>query len=166
MSMLTLPKLIERAPQSYVALRRTVRLPFGSVVDATLPELWRWIGAHDIEPVGPPFFKYNLIDMDAENEIEFGVPTATVLQPDGEVVTGTLPGGRYASITYRGHYDRLIEVTAMLQGWMSLQGYRSESEQTPEGERFASRLEIYPTDPQELPDPDDWETVLAFKVRE
>ena len=117
MAMLTFPKIIERQPQPYLAIRRIVQRPFGDAVDATLPRLWQWIGAHGVEPVGPPFFKYNLIDMEADMEIEFGVPTDTVLDADAEVVTGTLPGGRYASLTYRGHYDQLMEVTAMLKAW-------------------------------------------------
>src|ERR1700761_2789901 len=102
--MLTLPKIIERDAQPYVAMRRTVTMPFGSVVDATMPKLWQWIGEHRVEPVGPPFFKYNVIDMANELEIEFGAPTATVLTADDQVVTGTLPAGRYATITYHGPY--------------------------------------------------------------
>lgn len=65
--MLTLPRIIERDAQPYVAIRRTVKMPFGEVVDATLPKLWQWIGGHHVEPVGPPFFKYNVI-----SEYQFG----------------------------------------------------------------------------------------------
>lgn len=162
--MMTLPKIVERQAQPYVALRRTVKVPFGPVIDATLPRLWQWIGDHHVEPVGPPFFKYNLIDMENELEIEFGAPTDRVLPPDGEVVTGTLPAGRYAMLTYHGPYDNLREVTAMLIGWVNERGEEFDIEQTPRGERFASRLEIYPNDPREVPDPADWETVLAFKL--
>ncbi len=164
--MLTLPKIVERPAQPYVAMRRTVKIPFGEVIDATLPRLWQWIGDHHVEPAGPPFFKYNLIDMASELEIEFGAPTATLLQPDELVVTGTLPAGRYATLTYHGHYDNLMEVTAVLIGWAREQGLQFDMEATPKGDRFASRLEIYPNDPKEVPNPEDWETVLLFKLKD
>ena len=164
--MLTLPKIIERAAQPYVALRRIVKIPFGATVDATMPKLWQWIGEHHIEPVGPPFFKYNLIDMVSELEIEFGAPTASVPMADGEAVVGTLPAGRYATLTYHGHYDKLRDVNAVLIGWMKEEGLGFDMEPTNVGNRFACRLEIYPNDPREVPEPENWETVLAFKLKE
>jgi len=162
--MLTLPKIVERKAQPYVAMRRKANIPFGAVIDATMPKLWQWIEDHRVEPTGPPFFKYNLIDMAREMEIEFGAPTTTLLEPDDQVVTGTLPAGRYATITHHGHYDNLMEVNAVLIGWVNQHGYKLDMEPTSEGERFASRIEIYPNDPREVPNPEDWETVLAFKL--
>jgi DNA gyrase inhibitor GyrI len=162
--MLTLPKIVERAAQPYVAMRRMVRMPFGSTVDATMPKLWKWIGDHRVEPAGPPFFKYNVIDMANELEMEFGAPTLTVLTADTEVVTGILPAGRYATLTYHGNYSNLVEVNAVLIGWCNLHRYKFDMEPTPKGDRFACRLEMYPNDPREVPNPDDWETVLAFKL--
>jgi effector-binding domain-containing protein len=140
--MLSLPKIIERDAQPYVAIRRTVKMPFAEVVDATLPKLWQWIGGHHVEPVGPPFFKYNVIDMANELEIEFGAPTRAVLEPDEQVVTGTLPAGRYASLTYHGPYDNLVEVNAVLIGWANLHQYKFDMEPTPKGDRFACRLRV------------------------
>ena len=163
--MLTLPKIIDRPAQPYVAMRRTVTMPFGDVIDATMPKLFQWIGDHHVEPTGPPFFKYNVIDMASELEIEFGVPTARVLPPDEAVVTGTLPAGRYATLTYHGHYDNLVEVTSVLIGWAKLHQIDFDMEATPKGDKFACRLEIYPNDPREVPNPEDWETILAFKVK-
>lgn len=37
---------------------------------------------------------------------------------------------------------------------------------TPEGERFASRLETYTNGPDEEPDPGKWETIIEIKVRD
>jgi effector-binding domain-containing protein len=163
-AVLTLPKIVDRPAQPYVAIRRTVKLPFGEVIDTTLPKLWTWIGDHRVEPAGPPFFKYNRIDMATELEIEFGAPTTTLLQPDDLVVTGTLPAGKYATLTYHGHYDKLVEVTGVLLGWAMERGLKFDMEATPQGDVFASRLEIYPNDPREVTNPDDWETVLMFKL--
>lgn len=163
---MTLPKLVERQAQPYVAMRRTVKIPFGDTIDATMPKLWRWIGEHHVEPVGPPFFKYNVIDMANGIEMEFGAPTAEVLAADDDVVTGTLPAGQYATITYHGHYDQLVDVTAVLIGWVAERGLKFDVQPTPNGDRFAGRIEIYPNDPREVTNPDDWETILAFKLAE
>ena len=164
--MLTLPKIVERKPQPYVGIRRTVSIPFGSVVDATMPKLFQWLGAHGIEPAGPPFFKYNVIDMAKGLEIEFAVPTATLLQPDDTVVVGTLPAGRYATLTFHGHYDKLMDATAVLIGWAKERGVAWDSEMTPAGEKFAARFEVFPNDPREVPNPDDWETEIWIKTRD
>ena len=164
--MLSLPKIVERQAQPYVALRRTVKIPFGDAVDATMPKLWKWIGDHHVEPVGPPFFKYNIIDMANGLEIEFGAPTAKLLSADDEIVSGTLPAGRYATLTYHGHYDGLMEATGVLIDWAGEHGRKFDMQPTPKGDKFACRLEIYPNDPREVPEPENWETILAFKLAE
>jgi effector-binding domain-containing protein len=163
---LTLPRIVERKAQPYVAIRRVVKIPFGDVIDATLPRLFQWIGANGIEPAGPPFFKYNVIDMANDLEMEFGVPTATLLQPDDVVVTGALSAGRYATVTNHGHYDQLMDATAVLIGWAKERGIQWDVEETAMGDKFAGRFEVYPNDPREVPNPDDWETEIWIKLRD
>ncbi|MDR3472030.1 MAG: GyrI-like domain-containing protein [Devosia sp.] len=163
--MLTLPKIVERGAQPYVAIRRTVKIPFGDVIDATMPKLFQWLAANGVEPAGPPFFKYNVIDMANDLEMEFGVPTSTLRDPDGVVVTGTLPAGRYATVVNHGHYDQLMDATMVLIGWAKERGLSWDVEQTPKGDKFAGRFEVYPNDPREVPNPDDWETEIWIKLR-
>ena len=163
--MMTETRIEERPAQPYVALRRTVGIPFSDVVDATLPELWRWLETHDSGPVGPPFFKYNLINMPNLLEIDFGVPLATLPAADGEVVTGVLPAGRYATLTFHGPYDQLTAANGVLIDWALEQELEFDAESTPQGERFACRFESYTNDPREVQNPADWETVLYYKLR-
>ena len=164
--MLTSTRITERAAQPYVAMRRRVTIPFGAVIDATLPELFRWLEIHGVEPAGPRFFKYNVIDMARELELEFGVPTSGPVAGDAATVFGTLPAGRYATLTLHGHYDKLIDATGVLIDWVRGRGLAFDSEVTPEGERFVGRFEIYPNDPGEVPNPDDWETEIWIKLQE
>jgi effector-binding domain-containing protein len=163
--MLTEPRVVERAAQPYVAIRRTVGIPFSDVVDATLPKLWQWLERHGLEPAGPPFFKYDLIKMPDRLEIEFGAPVAALPATDGEIVAGVLPAGRYATLTYHGPYDQLTGANGALINWAMAQKLEFDAESTPEGERFACRLESYTNDPREVPDPANWETVLYYKLR-
>ncbi len=162
----TEPKIIMREAQPYVAMRRHVLLPFDDdTIDAILPRLWDWLAAHAVEPAGPAFLKYDLVDPQHGVDIEFGAPTAALLVPDAETVVGTLPAGRYASLTYHGHYRNLMPVTAELLHWMAARGESLDAQATPQGDRFAARLEIYTNDPREVLEPENWETVLAFKLR-
>ena len=161
--MLTLPKIVERSAQPYVAIRQQVRMPFGEAVDRAFPEVFGWLEANGMRPAGAPFIKYNVIQM-PRLELEFGVPVEAASKSDGRVLAGTLPGGRYATLTYWGAYDNLMDVNAVLIGWAKEKGIRWDAVETPNGDRFAGRLEIYETDPREEPDQSKWKTEVAIRL--
>lgn len=163
--MLTQPRIAERRAQPYLGMRRTVEIPFGDVVDATMPRLFQWVDSHEIEPAGAPFFKYNRIDMARGLEIEFAVPTAAPVAGDDAVVVGMLAAGRYATLTHHGPYDQLVGATAALLDWIEAQGLVPDAQATPDGDRFAARFEVYTNDPREVPDPKDWETEIWIKLK-
>jgi effector-binding domain-containing protein len=163
--MLTVPKIVELAEQPYLAIAVAVTIPFEKTIDRVVPELFGWLGQRGVEPAGPLFFKYDLIAM-PKLEIQFGVPTSGRIVGDGRIVAGVLPAGRYVELTYFGRYDNLMDVTAMLVGWAKEKGIRWDATEGADGDRFASRLEIYPTDPASEPDPEKWETILRFKVKD
>jgi hypothetical protein len=48
-------------------------------------------GERDAVPSGPPFWKYNVIDMASNLEVEAGVPVAQPLTGNGRVIAGALP---------------------------------------------------------------------------
>ena len=151
--MLTLPRIAERPAQPYIAIREQVRIPFGAIIDRVIPELMKRANELGIEDPGPVFFKYNIIRM-PELEVEFGMPTKQPL------------AGTYASLLYTGHYDNLMEVTALLIGWAKQKGLEWDAETLADGDHFACRLEAYINSPAEEPDPAKWETVLEFKLRD
>lgn len=160
---LTLPVLEQRAAQPYAAVRRAVTIPFDAAIGPAVDEVLAWLAAQHIEPSGPFFIKYNLIDM-PRLEVEFGFATPDLLPAAEGIVTGILPAGRYQTLTYHGHYDELVHVTAMFQAWGAVEGVAYDSEPTPAGERFAARLEFYTNDMTSL-SPAEWETILICKVR-
>ncbi len=161
--MLTLPRIVERSSQPFVAFREQVTVPFNDVVDRAYGELFGWLAAKGIAPAGAPFIKYNLIAM-PELELEFGVPTAVPVPANGRVVAGALPAGRYATVSYWGGYENLMDVNAVLIGWAKEKGLKWDAVETPAGDRFASRLEIYETDPRQEPDQNKWQTDVAIKL--
>ncbi len=117
------PRIVARAGQPYVAVRRQVTMDTIATAADLIPGLFGWLAARGIPPAGAPFLKYNVIDMARRLEVEAGVPVAAPVDGDDEVLAGTLPAGRYVSVAYLGH-----------------------------------------TNPAEVPDPDEWETELAFRL--
>jgi effector-binding domain-containing protein len=162
--MLTLPTIIERTAQPYVAIKERVTPPFNATLDRVVPELFGWLGQRGIEPAGPLFFKYNFTEMGRPLEIEFGLPTATKVDGDARVMSGTLPAGRFASLTYFGPYENLFDANAVLIGWAKEKSIRWDIAATPEGEKFGCRLEIYKTDPGAEPNSEKWETEVAIRI--
>jgi hypothetical protein len=65
-------------------------------------------------------------------------------------------------LTHVGHYDGLVEANEALQRWARTEGLAWAMEETDHGDRFGSRLEVYLTDPASEPDPEKWETDVAY----
>lgn len=159
------PIVVERPAQPYVAIRAQVTMQtMDSILPPLMPQVFAWLGERGIPPAGPPFWKYNVIDMDRLLEVEVGVPVATPVDGDDRVLAGVLPAGRYVTLRHTGHPDGLIDVIASLQEWAKREGLAWDRADTPDGERWAARLEIYETDPAVEPDMNKWTTQLAFRL--
>jgi effector-binding domain-containing protein len=158
------PQIQTRAEQPYVAIRTRVAMSGLAGVGARLGEVFDFLGKGGVLPVGPPFFKYNVIDMAAELEVEGGVPVAEPVEGDGQIISGVIPAGRYATVSHVGHPDELFDVTSSLLDWATRQGLRWDMTPGEGGEHWAGRLEFYLTDPSQEPDMNKWETQLAFKL--
>jgi effector-binding domain-containing protein len=161
---LTAPRIVDRDEQPYAAVEASVTMEggFGEVIESSLATVGARLETLGIQPTGPPFVRYNLIDMEGRLEIEIGVPVAEPIAEGGGIVSGTLPGGRYGSLTYVGHYDGLVDANEALQQWAREHGLTWAMSETDHGDRFASRIEMYVTDPDEDPDPAKWETEVAY----
>jgi len=102
--------------------------------------------------------------MTAELEVEAGVPVVEPMEGGGQIISGVLPAGRYATVSHVGHPDELLDVTGSLLDWATRKGLRWDVTPGQGGEHWASRLEFYLTDPSQEPDMNKWETQLAFKL--
>lgn len=164
--MLTLPTIIDREAQAYVAVRRSIPMAeLGSIAAATHDIVIDFVRDTAGVEGGAPFIKYDLIDMEGTMELEFGVPITGSVEPTDEIVLGELPAGRYATVTHTGSYDELYDVTAALVGWAKERGVDWDSQPEGAGERFVSRIESYENDPGEVPE-SELVTTLYFKVRD
>lgn len=163
--MLTQPRIEERAEQPYVGIRTQVAMGgVGEVAGPLLGELFAWLGSRGLTPSGPPFFRYLSIDMERELELDVAVPIAGDVAGDERVQRRAVPAGRYATAVHTGPYDGLLDATGALLQWGADEGVTWDATPSPEGERWGARLEIYLTDPAQEPDPERFETVLAFRL--
>ena len=152
----------ERAEQPYVAVPAIVTMEtLAATLPPLLPEVFAWLAAHGRTPAGPPFWRYDVIDMDGDLEMEIGVPVAEPVEVDGgRVVAGVLPAGRYATTIHVGHPSGLYQATADLLAWAEREGHAWDAD----GKRWGCRLEEYLSDPAEVPDMNEWRTRLAFRL--
>ena len=158
------PAVVTRPPQPYVAIRRVVTMStLGEIADR-IPDVFGWAEQRGLAPTGAPFLRYLVIDMDGELEIEAGVPLATVVDGDADVVADVLPGGRYVTASEVGHPDRLVDVVSDLLEWARDRGLTWDMTTTPRGQEWGCRLEIYPTDLREEPDMNRMTNELAFRL--
>ena len=99
------PQIEQRPAQPYLGIAGRITDGVPAFVDKAFPELFRWLGEHDIEPSGPPFIRFRELDTDGEPlEIEVAAPVDDEAQGDERVSAGTLPAGRYLTLIHRGPY--------------------------------------------------------------
>ncbi|WP_405060840.1 GyrI-like domain-containing protein [Kribbella sp. NBC_01505] len=156
-----MPEIVELAERPYVALRGTVQMDGISAFADRLHEVIGWLVAREIAPNDAPFFRYEVVDMEAGLVMEIGFPVDDLHAGEGEIVTGVLPAGRYATVSHHGHPDGLMDATSDLLKWGEAEGVEWDAY----GDKWVSRLEIYLSDPREVPDMADWDTELQFKLK-
>jgi effector-binding domain-containing protein len=164
--MVTEPKFVDRNEQPYVGIRTRVNLTeMGSgVIPQLFKEVFGWLGTHGIPPSGAPFVRYHVINMTDKLDIEMGIPIAKAVPGDGRVTASVVPAGRYATLTYTGHYDGLYEANRVLIDWAKENGIAWDRWDDENGDAFRSRIEIYYNGPDMESDPAKWETEVTIKL--
>ena len=80
---ITEPSLAWRDPRPYVFVPRTVTMATIASAADELPGLFGGLAGHGLSPAGPPFLRYNVIDMEHELQLEAGVPVAAPATGEG-----------------------------------------------------------------------------------
>src|SRR5271166_1018176 len=94
------PEITERPEQPYVAIRAQVSMRQLGEVAHGIGDVFGWIASHGLAPAGPPFFRYLVIDMERQLEVEVGVPVQAVVDGDDQVISGVIPAGRFATVVH------------------------------------------------------------------
>ncbi|WP_055049022.1 GyrI-like domain-containing protein [Devosia sp. A16] len=163
--MLSTPEIITRPDQPFAAFRISLeRTDIPSKAPPLLGEVAGWLATHGAAPAGAPFFSYLAMPEDGPLLMEVGFPTASLLLGDARVRTGIIPAGRFARLIHTGPYDGLYQANVALGEWLGKQGMAHPMPEQVPGEYEAALLEIYHTDPAAEPDPQKWETEVAFRL--
>lgn len=158
------PKVEQRAEQPYMAIRTQATMQsLDTVIPQGIEEVFAWLGKQGVAPAGAPFIRYLVIDMEAQLEIEVGVPVANTLAGDGRILAGVLPAGRYASLIYTG-IDNGIQANWALLKWGAEQGLVWDTWKAENGDGWGARFESFLTNPDEEPDRAKWETEVAIRL--
>ncbi|WP_127476555.1 GyrI-like domain-containing protein [Microbacterium sulfonylureivorans] len=109
--------------------------------------------AQGAAPTGAPFGKY-YGRPDATVDVEAGFPVAGAITPDGNVLPGSLPGGRVVEAVHIGPYDTMENTYA------AMERYLADANLTP----GAVMWESYLSDPEAEPDPAKWQTQICWPI--
>ena len=157
-------EVVKRDAVPYAAIAIAVPMERLATVGPLNGAVFDWLAQQDVAPAGPPFWKYNVIDMAGELELEVGVATATPATAGDQVRVGELPAGRYLETTFHGHPDGLQQATADMLAYADAQALTFGKTDSPTGDRWTARLEYYLSDPDDQPDMTQWDTTLSFKL--
>jgi effector-binding domain-containing protein len=166
---MTEPQIEQRPAQPYLGIAGRITDSVPAFVDKAFPELFRWLGEHEVKPSGPPFIRFRELDAQREPlEIEVAAPVDGNADGDERVRSGSLPAGRYLTLLHRGPYRSesapdLATARERLIAFAADQGL-VYSRNTKRGTTLPCALERYLVGPVEEPDFTKWETEFAYLV--
>jgi effector-binding domain-containing protein len=164
------PRIQNRAAQPYVAIPAhvTTEAEFRRAADSGFPELFGWLRQKGVQPAGPLFIHYLVLDKrDNPVEVELAVPVGAGVSGDARVRADVLPAGRWATLLHVGPYSHatvpdLSAARAALRTWMDEQGLPVDGRETDNGWTLRGCVEHFRIGPAEEPDYSRWETELAY----
>lgn len=154
--------VVAKPERSYVGIRLDTPFPgMFAVATRALKQLRAWNRATGTTEDGPYFLRYYHCDMNAIMQIEAGFFTDTPVGDDATIRPGLMPGGRYASLIYRGNGLRGNQ--ALMQ-WGRDTGTIFEPIDPALRETYVSRYEAYLTDYRVEPRKLLWDVELSIKI--
>jgi hypothetical protein len=161
---ITEPKLEHRPERHYMGIRTQTPVEgLQAVIPQLLGDVFAWLGKQGVTPAGAPFIRYHVINMEANLDVELGVPVASALRGDGRIAAGVLAAGQYAALVYTG-IENGITGNAALLDWGTKQGLVWDQWAAENGDGFGARYESFLTNPDDEPDPAKWDTEVAIRL--
>lgn len=150
--------LVDLSPQPTAAIRYQASMDkMGEGMGEVFGKLMQYLQTHNLQPAGMPYSTYPAMEPDEQGnwQVISGIPVTGPIQPEGDIMSFELPGGRAATITHIGPYEKLEQSYRTLGQWVE------EHELTPAGAMW----EVYLTDPSSEPDQAKWRTDIFFPVK-
>ena len=154
--------IIEKPQRPYAGIRLQTPFPgMFAVATKALKELRTWSRAIGLEEEGPYFLRYYHCDMSDIMDIEAGLVTGSAPLDHPRIKRGSLAGGKYASLVYRGNGLRGNQ--ALMQ-WGRDTGTAFEPIDPKLPESYVCRYEAYLTDYRIEPRKLLWDVELSIKI--
>jgi len=145
-----LPSIVVKQERPYLGVR--FETPFEgmfAVVTKEMKEMRKWAKNHDLSEQGPEFLRYFRTDMKG------------IMEGEGRIKKGSLPTGKYATLTYRGNGLRGNQA---LLTWTKKNGIVLDHLKACDEESFTCRYEAYLTDYRIEPRKLLWDVELSIKL--
>ena len=156
---------VEQRPQIATLGIRLVT-PFRGMLavrDDLMRELRTWLDAHGVTDTRSMYFRFYVVNMDGDFDLEVGVITASASAASGRgrVRRGEFPPGRYATLTY---VDHSLRANRTLIEWAATNGLAFDRRDHAQGDAFACRYEAYLTDERVEKRKTRWQVQLNIKL--
>ncbi len=161
------PKIETRVEQFYVAV--LAKMPMQQMTQILLPlwnDVFAFLAAKDLQQAGAPFWRYRIINMEGDYQIEAGVPVSRAAIGEGKFLASSFLAGQYLTAIYTGNVKGkgLYFATGDFLGWAEKNNIKWDAWDAPEGHAWEARTEFYLTNPDQEPDDNKWQTELVFKI--
>lgn len=161
------PEILENEAVPYVCIPIRATLQQWGAVNQQLAEVFVWLKEREIAPAGAPFYRYRVIGSDTQPyELDVAVPVPTAVTGDEHVASDELPSGTYAVHTYHGHPDGLPELDTRMLDWAERTGHQWDVRDESGEQIWGGRCEMFMTDPESEPDPNNWQIRMMWRLRD
>jgi effector-binding domain-containing protein len=127
----------------------------GPAMGKAYEQLFGFLGANSIAPAGPPFAVYYSYNPAGNTVFEAGVPVSTAVTGNEKIVYKEFPAMKVVTTLYKGPYNAMEPTYGELNKYMSAKGIETNG----------TSWEVYLTDPSQLTDPKDNQTLIYFPVK-
>ena len=146
-------ELIERSGVATLFVRtRSAVQDLPNLMPVIYVQIAQYLGEIGGQPSGPPYVAYYSMDMQ-DLDIEIGFPVSEILSGKGDIQTGEIAGGSYATCHHVGPYNEIAPAYSALTEWVEEEGIKTTG----------VAYEIYLNDPAEIP-PEKLQTQILFTV--
>ncbi len=147
-------ELLELQPQPKLSMRTCIPVSdLPQFLGKAYGDIMQHLNSLGELPHGAPFAVY--YNMDMENlDIEAGFPVGKPLPASESILSGEIPGGKYASGIFTGPYGELSTIYDAISQWMQNNQY----------EPTGTVYELYLNDPSTVA-PQDLKTQILFPLK-
>lgn len=143
-----------RQAVTVLAIERRVRhTEVAPALADVLPRVFAYAMEMGFSIAGPPLCRYSGWTSGGVT-ICAGVPVSQGVDASGSVTAMTIPAGTYVVSVHTGDYESIDQTHAAIEEWAATRKRSIE----------ATSYEVYLTDPDEVPDPANWQTEVLRRV--